>query len=1093
MRSRWLMAEAWWAAQFPAPSFSEIALWSSTALPGTLLAHLDRRVRRAGYAVAAGLNSDDPFAGFVRIPWFIREWASFVFGLAILPLILALLLILMIAGLLPAPFNRLAGSLQRVLAATVGDSYAFKQNALREAAIRRCVLERLEWLGQRCRRVVVIAHSQGAAIAHQVLREPLTAPCDVFISCGSGLAKLSEIQRDEKEFRRARPRLWLALSGAVLTSASLFALVLHRWQPVNLGDIDIVGGVIALFILYVFALAVVLELALDTFKTAPAAVVQNSGAVRVKAYAAVALTLPCAIAAASWYTGLAHQALDIAAVSLGMTAGLALLHGGYRAWQKALGRSQEAQEQWQREQNDYRTYYELANRQRMRWIDIFTRHDPVPNGPLMTEFRPVVDGVREAVESREVFNLGSALLDHTTYFSVKDDFLQRVAGILLAEAGIAVRRVNGVRAAERRGWRVAVFAWASRVNLMAALIIGFGMAGRFASPELVSSDAVPDWFDRTWSVFQTGVGNPWITAAVVWVLATAATSVAWIWWNSYEFERFKADEDFALSPAPAIATAALPAAFVGVGVGWTFGWLRAGAILLVLLTILAVIFISKRAQAAIVRRSRSGTWKMLRSLDQEALRLRLAARLQHRDWQAAFELARSLLWMGDKTGAAALRQALKHGSANAARELGWHYESRAREAKTPLRKNRYLGAALAAFKRGAALGDPWAARSAGYRFYERFRATNDPNDLNDARALFIKAIELGDAYSCHMPFIMPHDGAEAEARRYLELGVERGDMLSAKWLAEEFKVESKRELANGGPNAAALRERSARLFRKAFDLGQVDAAAEAGDLFIEVGEIETARRAYTLGARLRSALAARRLGRLEEEYEQDRDAAIDAYKWALQLDPDRKTSALFRLGRVLESAGRPQAARARYAAALEARDDKQDAARAGVALFELAQRDGDLETAKKTLKSASELQPSVAGDRYVGLITQTKDYDAIMAIPEDWGDVISASSSAAMAELLVYRSPDRALFWTRAALRRDWAHELEPKRVAGLLKGIGSVKVAELFPAVCDRGETYVENIAKALEVDGWPDTATKLRDACKAARAPVNGGSDPG
>jgi hypothetical protein len=41
--------------------------------------------------------------------------------------------------------------------------------------------------------VVVVAHSQGAAIAHEVLRTPEPANVRLFVSFGSGLAKLEEL------------------------------------------------------------------------------------------------------------------------------------------------------------------------------------------------------------------------------------------------------------------------------------------------------------------------------------------------------------------------------------------------------------------------------------------------------------------------------------------------------------------------------------------------------------------------------------------------------------------------------------------------------------------------------------------------------------------------------------------------------------------------------------------------------------------------------------------------------------------------------------------------------------------------------------
>lgn len=415
--SRWLLAEAWWAAQFPPPSFSEIAIWATSALPGTLLSHVDRRLRRAGYAIAGGWKSDSPWKGWLRTPRWFLEWAYILLALAALPVVVVILLLLIAAGLLPAPFNQIASVLQRALASTIGDSYAFKQNRIKEGAIRRCVLERLEWLAARCRRVVVLAHSQGAAIAHQVLRAPLSAPCDVFVSCGSGLAKLTDIERDEKDLQQARPKLWLALGGAILSSASMFALVLDSWRGVHANSIDPLGMAIVLSIFPLFAIATLAELSSEVFAppAGAGAAVQAAPTVHARTYAVMSVGVPCVLGGLLLWSGLAlTHAVPLTALSLGMTVGLAFFHGGYRAWQRARSRFLVPMTQWQHEQDDYRDYYEFTNRLHMRWLDLFTRHDPVPNGALMDEFRP------PALESFEVCNLGSTLFDHTTYFSAPD-------------------------------------------------------------------------------------------------------------------------------------------------------------------------------------------------------------------------------------------------------------------------------------------------------------------------------------------------------------------------------------------------------------------------------------------------------------------------------------------------------------------------------------------------------------------------------------------------------------------------------------------------------------------------------------------------
>lgn len=80
------------------------------------------------------------------------------------------------------------------LTGVLGDSYVFVQNHIQQAAILTKVRSDLQWLAERCESVVVIAHSQGAAIAHRVLRRADPANVRLLITLGSGLAKLEELE-----------------------------------------------------------------------------------------------------------------------------------------------------------------------------------------------------------------------------------------------------------------------------------------------------------------------------------------------------------------------------------------------------------------------------------------------------------------------------------------------------------------------------------------------------------------------------------------------------------------------------------------------------------------------------------------------------------------------------------------------------------------------------------------------------------------------------------------------------------------------------------------------------------------------------------
>lgn len=119
--------------------------------------------------------------------------------------------------------HKLAANAQRLLAATVGDSYVFMHQSITRATICARVRRRLEWLSTRCNRIAVVAHSQGAAVTHRVLRDRVTAPCDLLITFGSGLSKLTEIERGA--LRHAQGWMIGAIALAALAAAGVMGIL----------------------------------------------------------------------------------------------------------------------------------------------------------------------------------------------------------------------------------------------------------------------------------------------------------------------------------------------------------------------------------------------------------------------------------------------------------------------------------------------------------------------------------------------------------------------------------------------------------------------------------------------------------------------------------------------------------------------------------------------------------------------------------------------------------------------------------------------------------------------------------------------------
>ena len=68
-------------------------------------------------------------------------------------------------ALLPiAALRTFASAVQRLLTATLGDSYVLVTSPVRTAAILSGLRRDLEWLAPQCDKIAIVAHSQGAAL-----------------------------------------------------------------------------------------------------------------------------------------------------------------------------------------------------------------------------------------------------------------------------------------------------------------------------------------------------------------------------------------------------------------------------------------------------------------------------------------------------------------------------------------------------------------------------------------------------------------------------------------------------------------------------------------------------------------------------------------------------------------------------------------------------------------------------------------------------------------------------------------------------------------------------------------------------------------
>jgi hypothetical protein len=236
--ANWLLAESSWADLFSPPQFLGVARWiwkvSTCLLVLQFVIPMHRhwnRARRPGKS------------------WH-RRWADraiapcyfFLMVAAATMSVLLSLLLLALAVVEKLPIPRIDQAVRWVavkVSAILGDSYMLAHCPVQFAAMRTKVAEDLRWLQDRCAKVAIVAHSQGAAIAHQVLRDNGDHPGNVqaFITFGQGISKLAILQRMDWDPRVSRAAWWsraLVTLGMLLAGLPVVSLLARHWTSTRL-------------------------------------------------------------------------------------------------------------------------------------------------------------------------------------------------------------------------------------------------------------------------------------------------------------------------------------------------------------------------------------------------------------------------------------------------------------------------------------------------------------------------------------------------------------------------------------------------------------------------------------------------------------------------------------------------------------------------------------------------------------------------------------------------------------------------------------------------------------------------------------------
>lgn len=337
LHTSWKLAESHWADSFLPPKFLPMALWVIVIAPWTAGSYFTRRICRR-YWVLEKLKSQrtglgKSLLGYARLCGLVLA-APLALPMAFLTQISMGLLWLLWLPPVPA-LRRWSARFQQKLVAVLGDAHAFAASPLREAAIIDQVMRDLRWLEERCEKIVIVAHSQGAAIAYLCLRKWVPASVRLVVTFGSGMRKLEEF------YKLRRPGLHMVRVTFVLGMILYYVVIQPLLSFAFTGTLF--GG--------------------------------------VWGWGWIAVWIVCI----AFYLGLL----------LGFTS--------------------------EEENRDFWAWAQVLDKRKIRWLDIFSTADPVPNGPIFIEKSNFV--APGALESVEVNNFGSVWADHTSYMRNRDEFL----------------------------------------------------------------------------------------------------------------------------------------------------------------------------------------------------------------------------------------------------------------------------------------------------------------------------------------------------------------------------------------------------------------------------------------------------------------------------------------------------------------------------------------------------------------------------------------------------------------------------------------------------------------------------------------------
>lgn len=236
-----LFAESAWAREAFPPTTDELRAWLTTSIPIFIWAQL------VGLATTRGIeiknDSKDAVSWLekfrVNLSWLILKVEQVVLPSAYVMLALAsqvAIALVGLLGLLPIPWlSRGIRWLINGLMGTIGQSYALQSSKIRRSAIVSSVALDIDWLSQKCQKMVIVSYSQGAEISRLAFLEARSDKLERWYTVGSGIAQLNMLRPKSMEKQRSQNVVCASNILLIATLLLVGGLVLDSIPGVSLG------------------------------------------------------------------------------------------------------------------------------------------------------------------------------------------------------------------------------------------------------------------------------------------------------------------------------------------------------------------------------------------------------------------------------------------------------------------------------------------------------------------------------------------------------------------------------------------------------------------------------------------------------------------------------------------------------------------------------------------------------------------------------------------------------------------------------------------------------------------------------------------